>query len=33
MGISEFGRLIEWFDRNPDKVEKIIAPIFGYQNS
>jgi hypothetical protein len=33
MGISEFGRLIEWVDRNPDKVEKIIAPIFGYQTN
>ena len=33
MGLSEFGRLIEWFDQNPDKVEKIIAPIFSRQTS
>jgi hypothetical protein len=24
MGLSEFGRLIEWGDRNPDKVDELI---------
>jgi len=33
LGLSEFGRLIEWFDQNPEKVEQIIAPIFSRQTS
>ena len=24
MGLSEFGRLIEWGDQNPDKVDELI---------
>lgn len=31
MGLSDFGRLVEWFDNNPEKVEQIISPIFGPQ--
>ncbi len=28
MGRAELERLIDWHDRNPEKVEKIIANVF-----
>lgn len=31
MGLSQFGKLIEWYDANPEKVKKIIEPIFGHE--
>lgn len=31
MGLSRLETLIDWHDRNPEKVEQIIAPIFGPQ--
>jgi len=33
MGHDRLETLIDWHDRNPEKVEQIIAPIFGCQKN
>jgi hypothetical protein len=33
MGHDRLETLIDWYDRNPEKVEQIIAPIFGCQKN